>query len=920
MLGQDVAVGDAVNVAARLEQAAGPGQVLIGAGTWRLVRDAVTVEPAGQLALKGKQAPVAAFRLLGVAADRPGRARGLDTPLVGRAAELAALGGCLDHVVAASSGRLVLVSGQAGVGKSRLLHEFTARAGEQATVLRGRCREYGDAVTYRPVADIVAEAAGLGPAASKAGLQPAEAAPEAALAALFPGDERAGTLARQLAGLFGRGQPVSARELPWAVRRLLAALAASRPVVAVLDDLHWAEPALLDLVDEVVAGLDAPVLVCGIGRPELLEARPAWADGPRLVALEPFGEGESALLVGHLLGRAELPQAARQWLWRASGGNPLFLEELVAELVDAGILAEAGGRWTATADLAGVPAPATVSALLAARIERLAPGQRSLLELASVVGEVFDEPALLVLAPERAAAEVSDGLAALGQAGLLRPGAGAGWRFRHGLLRDAAYAAMPKRHRAELHERLAAWLERGGARGGAELVGAHLERAWRLLGQLGQARGDLAAGAAAHLAEAGRLALGMDDALAASSLLGRAADLAAEAEPPDPATAAATLLDLGDALAEAGRRADAALVIERAAALAAGVGAGGAALLARAGLSRRFLEEPASPPGWAAAAEASAAAAVAAARAAGDEVGVANGMRLLAHVCTLRLRWAELERVGAEIVALAGRAGDPRSRNRMLGGMAAAIAMGPTPADAAAERCAAILAELDSANASRATVMTLDAIAVCHAMAGRAGAADEAMAGADALRTDLAGTLWKVGGRADFKAMTLVLLGRLAEAEEVLRQSWALLSGLGERGGPVAVQAAMLAQVLFAQGGRDAEAGRFAAASAAAVHGDHLLAQVHSARAVAMATASQGDAAGAAATMRAAIDLAEPTDSLPLRGLLWVDLAAMLARAGRPGEAGAAAGRAAALLAAKGDLVDLAAARAYLPGDAQPAP
>jgi class 3 adenylate cyclase len=293
--GQDVVVGDAVNVAARLEQAAGPGEVLIGERTWRLVRDAVTVEPVAPLALKGKGEPVAGFRLLSVRPHVTGHARHLDAPMVGRGMELGLLDSTLERAAGGRSCLLAVVLGSAGVGKSRLVQEFLATVPGRATVLRGRCLEYGEGLTYWPIAEVIREAAMIsGPEDTGRG--------RAGLRGLLEDEEHAAFVAEGLAGMAGAtGRTASREEVPWAVTRLFEALGRRRPLIVVFDDLHWAESALLDLVEHVVRfARDAPILLVGIARPELLDKRSGWGvGGPDItpIPLEPLGEEECGRLV-----------------------------------------------------------------------------------------------------------------------------------------------------------------------------------------------------------------------------------------------------------------------------------------------------------------------------------------------------------------------------------------------------------------------------------------------------------------------------------------------------------------------------------------------------------------------------------------------------------------------------------------------
>jgi class 3 adenylate cyclase len=299
-VGSALVLGDAVNVAARLEQAAAPGEVLLGQATWELVRDAVVAEPVAPVAIKGKTDPVAAWRLLAVIPDPPGRVRRREVPMVGRQLERQLLLDALDGAVAERACRLVTVLGAAGVGKSRLVDEALASISERAMVLRGRCPSYGEGITYWPVAEVVRQAAGI---ARDDSLQAAQAK----LAALLAGDEQAEQLAGQIAATLGWAEADSRTEQTfWAVRQLFEHLARDRSVVVVVEDLHWAAPTLLDCLQYVANfAQNAPMLLVGLARTELLEVHPDWARsvaGAATILLEPLTGAESGRLIEQLLG------------------------------------------------------------------------------------------------------------------------------------------------------------------------------------------------------------------------------------------------------------------------------------------------------------------------------------------------------------------------------------------------------------------------------------------------------------------------------------------------------------------------------------------------------------------------------------------------------------------------------------------
>ncbi|HTX32084.1 MAG TPA: adenylate/guanylate cyclase domain-containing protein [Solirubrobacteraceae bacterium] len=508
--GENLAVGDAVNVAARLEQAAQPGEIIVGEQTLGLVRDAVQVEAIEPLELKGKSERVAAYRLIAVHPVAAGYARHLDVLLVGRERELRLLGEAWDRAVDERACHLFTLLGAAGVGKSRLIAELLAGIGERATVLRGRCLHYGDGITFWPLVE--------------------------ALTAV--GDPAADTLEHLSSG--GTGTP---EELFWEVRRLLESLAEECPVILYIDDLQWAEPMLLDLIDHVVdLSRGVPILMLCTARPELLEDRPTWGGGKlnaTTLLLEPLGTQDAEALLERLADG--LDREARGRVIAASEGNPLFLEEMVA-------LARERGTVTV---------PPTIQALLAARLERLAVEERELLERGAVEGEVFHRLAVKALAGERLATEVGLRLAGLVRKELIRPhpptlAGDEAFRFRHLLIRDAAYEGLPKAGRAELHERFARWLEHHGAEllELDEIAGWHLEQTVRYRRELGQEVDPaIAADAAAHLHGAGLRAGGRGDVAAATKLLGRALELV----PRQGRAAAQISLDLAEQLFDESR-------------------------------------------------------------------------------------------------------------------------------------------------------------------------------------------------------------------------------------------------------------------------------------------------------------------------------------------------------------------------------
>lgn len=431
-----LATGDAVNVAARLEQAAAPGEVLLGKPTLTLLRDAVEVDAVDPLMLKGKSEPVPAFRLLRVL-EAPERRH--DTAFVGREREREVLLAPWLRATAEQRCELVTVVGDAGVGKSRLVAELLGSL--EARVVRGRCLPYGEGVGYWPVVEVLKQLD------------------------VLPEEENAVAAIHSLLGV--SEAPTSADDVAWAFRKTLERAAAEKPIVVVLDDVQWGEEAFLDLVEHVALfSSGAPLLLVCMARPELLERRPSW---PVTLRLEPLAEDAVESLLP-----TQLEPELRQRIVRAAGGNPLFVHEMVA------MVSETEGEVTV---------PPTLQALLAARLDQLERTERAVLERGAVEGEIFHRGSVQALAGDE---QVTPRLAALVRKQLIRPDRAQlpgddGFRFRHLLIRDAAYDALPKATRAELHAAFARWLEEHGASLVEldEILAYHLDQSIRYREELG---------------------------------------------------------------------------------------------------------------------------------------------------------------------------------------------------------------------------------------------------------------------------------------------------------------------------------------------------------------------------------------------------------------------------------------------------
>jgi class 3 adenylate cyclase/predicted ATPase len=503
--GETLVTGDAVNVAARLEQAAPPGTVLIGEETRQLVRDAVQVEPVEPLTLKGKSEPVVAFRLVDVLSGAEPVTRHLERPLVGRQRERARLRRDYEDAVADRTCRLFTLIGPAGIGKSRLVADFLEQAAGEADVLSGRCLHYGEGITYWPLVEILV-AVGVDPV-NVLGTSPAET---------------------QLA-----------------FRRLIEGRAATRPQIVVLDDLQWAEPAFLELVEHVAdLSRDAPIFLLCVARMELLDIQPGWGGGKlnsTSLLLEPLDEGDCEELIANLLADARLDDDTRGRIVAASEGNPLFVEEMLAMVRERGEDGE-------------IVVPPTIHALLQARLDALEGDERVVIERGAVEGQVFHRGSVAELAPQPIRLALESHLSTLVRKELIRPDSPTfpndeAFRFRHILIRDAAYESLPKATRAELHERFADWLAHHELVERDEILGYHFEQAHGYRAELDPADAALprlADRASEHLAAAGRAARDHGDYRAARSLLERATAILPHADERRLALAP----DLGQAYAE----------------------------------------------------------------------------------------------------------------------------------------------------------------------------------------------------------------------------------------------------------------------------------------------------------------------------------------------------------------------------------
>jgi class 3 adenylate cyclase/tetratricopeptide (TPR) repeat protein len=883
-------IGDPLNVAARLQQEAHDGDVLISESTRRLVAEHVTLESFGVLSLKGRAETVAAYRV--VSLERAPGASAM--PFVGRDDELRRVMAVYDAAVGSRRARMVVVLGSPGLGKSRLMGEVARRLGDGATVLHAQCDAAGGA-TFAPIAKAVRAHLGVDDAVAGDALR-------TTIEATLPADDAdRGRIAGGLASLLA-GTPAPPEETFFVVRRFLAALAAARPVVLAIDDLHWAEPLLLDLTEHLIQwSTEAPLLVLAAARPELRESRSSLTVPAGVVTdvvtLAGLDAGAATRLAANVIGATELPAAVAGRVLATSEGNPLFVGELVRMLVADGALKREGDRWTAGVELAHVEMPPTIQALLAARIERLRPEERTVLERAAVVGRQFSRAAVTHLLP-REIGDLDARLEALRRSELIE--SDAGWylgepalRFHHVLVRDAAYRRLLKNTRAELHARFADWLETrvGDAVEHDETMGWHLEQAHQNLRELGpvDARGrTLGERAARHLAAAGRRALARDDLPLASGLLGRALDRLDSTDP----VRADLALDWCEALLAAGDVGPAGPAIEELDGFAGESPRLRAWHTCFAGQLAALID----PQSLRATADAVAAAAEALA-ATGDAAGEAKAHSV--HAIAL----GRLGRVGAceaaldRALAAARRAGDRRRSNAVLASAPLAALWGPSPVTRASGRCLDVVRVLRITQGAPAVeAVALRCQGVLEALRGRTEAARRMLASSRRMVEEL-GITQRLLEADVFAGLVDLLEGDAAAAERSLRSAY---EGLRDHGlGIDAAQAAaLLGRALLALG--RAEEAEVVSHESEALAGDDLRAAVAWRGVRAEALARRGEHAAAVEFARAAVDTAAATDALLDHADARLALAAVLRAGGRLAEADAEEARAIELWEAKG--------------------
>jgi class 3 adenylate cyclase/tetratricopeptide (TPR) repeat protein len=903
---QTFVTGDAVNVAARLEQAAEPGEILLGEETRSLVRDAVRVEPVDPLELKGKSERMPAFRLLEVLNVAVPFSRRLDSPIVGREEELAALRRTYDDAVerrACASGTIL---GDAGLGKTRLVNEFVTRTGDEARVLWARCLPYGEGISLLPVVELVDAAAGVVETDAREQRR-------SKIGVLTDGAADGRDVAERLAAAVGLAEATGdIQQTFWAVRRLLEIVAAERPLIVVLEDLHWAEPTFLDLL-QYVTGFSTghPLVLLGTSRPDLRETRPDWVRETDVVELRPLTDDESRELIANLLGAAGLSGDTGERISSAAEGNPLFVEEMLRMLIDEGRLRRSNGHWKPTGDLSEVDVPGTINALLAARLDQLEPNERAVVQRASVIGRTFWWGAVTELSPEDLRSRVGSHLQTLLRKELVRPDASTfvgedAFRFSHVLVREAAYGSTPKRSRADLHERFASWLAaRAGDRAAefAEIRGAHLESAYRYAVDLGppdEHTTALAGEAAGELGVAGRRAFDRGDVTSAVNLFDRAVELLPEGDH----LRAELLAELGIALAQVDiARAEATLTD----AVEAARAANDPLLEARASLRRVFARLLLDPNIEQAEALAEAAGYLDSFEEWDDDLGTSEAARLVGTIRFWQGRVAESTQLLERALEHAARAGDVRQRGEILRWLVLGLGVGPLPVEEAVERLEQFVD--DGAGDPRVQLAAARTRADLESMRGLFDEARTSIAEGKQLAEQLGDQVTFAAVHRDSAAVEM-LAHDFAKAEAEARVAYEINERINDLGHLSSI-APDLGDAIYAQGRYDEALRMSEFAESITIEGD-ADAGVRWRQLRAKSLARMGEHADAERFARDAVSIIGETDYLNLHAHALMALAEVLRLQDRNTDAATAVEGALELLRRKGNVVGEANARAVL--------
>ena len=886
--GEPFAIGEPVQSALGLQREARPDELLVDERTHQLVRDAVNVETSdGRVRVAGLRAIPAGY----------GPVRGFDSPMVGRERERRRLDDAFEQAVIDRSCQLFTILGAAGMGKSRLVQEFVSGVAADALVARGRCLPYGEGITYWPVLEAVRDATRLDDAASSEdNLRQ--------LAALLDSEEDGAVAARRLGEVLGLVEHTSSAEETFrAVRTFVEALARRRPLVLVFDDIHWGEATFLDLVDHVSDWVRAaPVLLVCMARTELLDVRPQWGGGKlnaTSVLLEPLSDADSVKLLDNLARSADLDEPARQRIVETSGGNPLFVEEMLALLLE-------DGRDRATFEV-----PATIQALLAARLDRLPDKERAAIEAASVEGKVFHEASVAELCVA-GIADVHEALLELVRRDMIRQdrpvfSGERAYHFRHLLIRDAAYESIPKEARATLHERHARLLE---ARFGDrtieldEIVGYHYEQAFQYRAELGSIDDQtrvLGRAAAERLGTAGRRAFVRSDVPAGVNLVSRAVALLGADDPLRVELVPNVRVVQG--MSELSELSWADRVLTEAVEAAATTGDRRLAshALVQRGLLRLFTEADVTSQEILRTARQ----AIDAFEVLGDELGLARAWRLAAQGHYLA-RAAEPSAEAAErALEHARRAGDRFEQVEVVEWLLVVLLFGPCPAAEGSDRCRRLLRDVAGQPELEARVAV--AVAWFEAAQGHVEPTRELLAEARRAMDDHGEVIGQV---MFYGASALMLVDDRAEAEEVLHVGYDTLRAMGRTGhyGAIALR---LAQLSYARGGLE-DAEKYLEEVAECLRPNDVWDQSHWRAERAKILAQRGEFAAGEALVREAAAFAATSDFLTAQADAMLDVGEVLRLASRREDAVAAIVDAVELYEQKGNVLAAGQARDLL--------
>ncbi len=898
--------GPAVNLAARLEQAAPPGDILLGEATYRHIRDAVRVDEFGPLELKGFPGEQRAFRLIDVALGAVGQVRRLDSPLVGRDAKMVVLEERLARVSASNGCERVTIVGPPGIGKSRLVGEFLHRTASTTVQLTGRCLPYGEGITFWPIAELVKGAVGLRDS------DPSDVAMDR-LVRHLDGVDQGPVIAARVGGAVGLTKGTGApEETFWAIRRFLEASAREGPLVVVFDDIHWGEPTFLDLLEHITArSTGVPLLLVCMARPEFLDDRPAWDGAPNTTTLrlEPLDPSMSEALVRNYLG-GNLPAQVLQRISETSGGIPLFAEAVVSMLIDDGVLVRRDERWFLSKEPAQISIPPTLSGLLAARLDQLDPDDRAVLERASIIGRDFS-PAEVEALLDDGADQLQARLGSLIDKELVRTSAssaagGESHAFGHILIRDAAYESMPKATRADLHERYANWLEhraRTRIDEVEEIVAYHLERAYRLwmeLGSLDERFLAIGRRAGAKLASAGHRAVGRGDVAASVNLLGRAVSML----PGDDPARGEAILELAESLIQADELERAAASIEEL--LGGASGSMDPNVVARARLAEsavRFLAEPMLTNVQELRSVATVA--VEAFESAGEQTHLAAALEELAWTYWLTGETGRMQELSSRAMELARGSEDWVTFTDAADDVARSLVLGDVPCGVAAEALETMATQADHRMTEAAVRVSLAVVLAKMRQSGSARANLDLARGAF---EDLGQLRW-IAAADGARGLVSWWDGEFDEAERALRQSYEFsLQGEGAVWG---MEASNLAQLLYDRDRID-DADEIADVISRGTPSYEMESQIEWRGVRAKVLARRGDQHAGIALALESVDLAARTEFLSLHAYSLLDLAECREAADDRGRATEAVERALGLFARKEDAVGAARAEGLL--------